>query len=87
MVPEEARSFNQTILYGKETNGNDLVSIAKRYPMMSDYQLVVVKDAQDLKDADALVSYLENPLKSTVLVMAYRKSKLDKRSKPSQTSF
>lgn len=81
VVPEEARSFNQTILYGKETNGNDLVSIAKRYPMMSDYQLVVVKDAQDLKDADALVSYLENPLKSTVLVMAYRKSKLDKRSK------
>jgi len=81
VVPEEARSFNQTILYGKETNGNDLVSIAKRYPMMSDYQLVVVKDAQDLKDADALVSYLENPLQSTVLVMAYRKSKLDKRSK------
>ena len=46
VVPEESRSFNQTILYGKETNGNDLVAISKRYPMMSDYQLVVVKDAE-----------------------------------------
>ncbi len=81
VVPEESRSFNQTILYGKETNGNDLVAISKRYPMMSDYQLVVVKDAQDLKDADALVSYLENPQPSTVLVMAYRNAKIDKRGK------
>ncbi len=81
VVPEESKSFNQHILYGKEINSNDLVSICKRYPMMSDLQLIVVKDAQDLKDMDALATYFENPLNSTVLVLAMRKGKMDMRSK------
>ena len=81
VVPEESKSFNQHVLYGKELNSNDLVSMCKRYPMMSDYQLIVVKDAQDLKDMDALASYFENPLNSTVLVLAMRKGKMDMRSK------
>ncbi len=81
VVPEESRSFNQHVHYGKELSSNDLIAMAKRYPMMSDYQLIVVKDAQDLKDMENLTSYFENPLASTVLVLALRKGKLDMRSR------
>lgn len=81
VVPEASKSFNQHIQYGKELTCNDVISIAKRYPMMSDYQLVVVKDAQDLKDIETLTGYFENPLTSTILVLAMRKGKLDMRSR------
>ncbi len=81
VVPPESRSFNQTVVYGKEVSSNELIGICRRYPMMSDYQLVVVKDAQDLKEVENLVPYLENPLTSTVLVLVYRSGKLDMRSK------
>jgi DNA polymerase-3 subunit delta len=75
------RSFNQTLVYGKEISMNDLVSTARRYPMMSRYQLIVVKDAQHLKDWDKLQAYVENPLESTVLVLVYRGAKFDMRLK------
>lgn len=81
VVPEESKSFNQHIHYGKELSCNDLIAMCKRYPMMSDFQLIVVKDAQDIKDMEALTSYFENPLTSTVLVLAMRKGKLDMRSR------
>jgi len=81
VVPETARSFNQTILYGKETNVQDIVSMARRFPMMSDYQLIIVKDAEDLKELDGLAAYMQNPLPTTVLVLSFRKGKLDLRSK------
>lgn len=81
VVPEESKSFNQHIHYGKEISPNDLVAMCKRYPMMSDYQLIVVKDAQDVKDLESITNYLENPLQSTVLVLAMRKGKMDMRSR------
>ncbi len=81
VLPEAERSFNQTVVYGKELKMPDLVSMAKRYPMMSDFQLIVVKDAQDLKDWDMLLNYVENPLKSTILVFAFRNAKMDLRTK------
>lgn len=81
VVPEESKSFNQHIHYGKEISCNDLIAMCKRYPMMSDFQLIVVKDAQDIKDMEALTSYFEKPLTSTVLVLAMRKGKLDMRSR------
>ena len=81
VVPEESKSFNQHIHYGKEISCNDLIAMCKRYPMMSDFQLIVVKDAQDIKDMEALTSYFEKPLNSTVLVLAMRKGKLDMRSR------
>ncbi len=81
VVPEESKSFNQHIHYGKELSCNDLIAMCKRYPMMSDFQLIVVKDAQDIKDMEALTSYFEKPLTSTVLVLAMRKGKLDMRSR------
>ncbi len=81
VLTEAEKSFNQTIVYGKEVKVNDLVSMARRYPMMSDHQLIVVKDAQDMKEFDKLESYLENPLNSTVLVLGFRGAKLDARTK------
>ena len=88
VLTEAEKGFNQTILYGKEVDMLTIISTAKRYPMMSDFQLVIVKEAQnikfgkgDTKDADPFASYLENPLKSTVLVFCHKYGSLDKRLK------
>jgi DNA polymerase-3 subunit delta len=81
VVSPESKSFNQTIVYGKEVSANDIIGMSRRYPMMSDYQLVMVKDAHDLKELEPLIAYLEKPLPSTILVLAFRKGKLDMRSK------
>jgi DNA polymerase-3 subunit delta len=81
VVEENSKSFNQHILYGKEVTANDIIATARRYPMMSDFQLVLVKEAQEVKDFDSLASYFENPLPSTILAIALRKDKLDMRSK------
>lgn len=75
------KSFNQTILFGKEVKMLDLVSMARRYPMMSRYQLIIVKEAQNLKDWDSFLSYAENPVPTTVLVLSHKGGKLDMRSK------
>jgi len=69
------------ILYGKDTDAASVINAAKRYPMMSEYQLVVVREAQNLKNIDDLVYYVSNPLKSTLLVIDYKYKKLDKRKK------
>lgn len=91
VLSEAEKSFNQTIFYGKDTDITTILNTAKRFPMMSDYQLVVVKEAQDLKwsktgeedkkGVDPLLTYVENPLKSTILVFCYKYSKFDKRKK------
>jgi DNA polymerase-3 subunit delta len=81
ILPESERSFNQTLIYGKEVKVHDLISMARRYPMMSQYQVIIVKDAQDIKEFDKLLSYLDNPMPSTVLVCAFRGSKMDMRTK------
>ncbi len=88
VLTEAEKGFNQTILYGKEVDMLSIISTAKRYPMMSDFQLVIVKEAQnikfgkgDTKDADPFASYLENPLRSTVLVFCHKYGSLDKRLK------
>lgn len=81
VLPEAERSFNQTIVYGKDVKMPELISMAKRYPMMSDFQVIIVKDAQDLKEWDLFLNYAENPLKSTILVFAYRNAKMDLRTK------
>lgn len=83
VLDEAQRGFDQTVLYGKDTDFATIVSAARRYPMMSDYQVIIVKEAQNLKwkEDDLLVTYLENPMKSTVLVLAYKHGKFDKRRK------
>lgn len=81
VLPEQERAFNQIILYGRDTSVYAVLDAAKRYPMMSQYQVLVVKEAQNLKDMDKLVYYIEKPLQSTILVLNYKYKSLDKRSK------
>ncbi|NND95244.1 MAG: DNA polymerase III subunit delta [Flavobacteriales bacterium] len=77
--PEE-REFNQTILYGRDTDVKDLVSATKRFPMMSPYHVVVLREAQDLKKVEELESLLANPIDTSILVLAFKK-KVDMRKK------
>jgi DNA polymerase III subunit delta len=82
VLQEHERDFNQTILYGRDVTMEDVISNAKRFPMMADHQVVIVKEAQELaKSIDKLESYAENPQPSTVLVFAYKYKTLDKRKK------
>jgi DNA polymerase-3 subunit delta len=90
VLPEHERGFNQTVVYGKDTDIMTVLNAAKRYPMMADYQVVLVKEAQDMKwgkdednkkSIDPVLSYLENPLSSTILVFCYKYGKFDKRKK------
>jgi len=82
-LDESERSFNQTVLYGKDTNMLQILEEAKRFPMMSERIVVVVKEAQHLKAADweLLAGYLDQPQPSTVLAFGHMHKKLDKRSK------
>ncbi|WP_395046999.1 DNA polymerase III subunit delta [Flavobacterium sp.] len=82
VLQEHERDFNQTVLYGRDVTIEEIVSNAKRYPMMADRQVVIVKEAQDLiKTIDKLESYAENPQPTTVLVICYKYKTLDKRKK------
>ena len=86
VLDENEREFNQTILYGRDTNVQTIIECAKRFPMMANHQVVVIKEAQHLKKIDDLLSYVENPLTSTILVINYKFKKLDKR-KPLAKAF
>lgn len=82
ILSEEEKGFNQTVLYGRDVTIEDIVSTAKRYPMMAERQVVIVKEAQDLsRTIDKIESYAENPMSTTVLVMCYKYKTLDKRKK------
>jgi DNA polymerase-3 subunit delta len=82
ILTEDEKGFNQTVLYGRDVAIEDVVSTAKRYPMMADRQVVIVKEAQDLsRTIDKIESYAENPMPSTVLVFCYKYKTLDKRKK------
>lgn len=80
LKPEE-KSFNQTIAYGKDISPLEIKMAAKRYPMMSEFQLIIIKEAQNLSDIELLEDYVENPLPSTILVLCYKGKKVDKRKK------
>ncbi|TVZ14053.1 DNA polymerase III subunit delta [Maribacter sp. MAR_2009_72] len=82
VLAEEERDFNQTILYGRDVSIDDIIGNAKRYPMMAERQVVIVKEAQHLsRTIEQLCSYSENPQQTTVLVICYKYKKLDKRKK------
>ncbi len=82
LLAEDEKGFNQTILYGKDATIEDIVSTAKRYPMMAERQVVIVKEAQDLaRTIDGIEKYAENPMPTTVLVFCYKYKTLDKRKK------
>lgn len=80
LLLEEEKGFNQVVLYGKEVSIQDIISYSKRYPMMAERQVVIVKEAQNLiKTIEQLVDYVKNPQPSTVLVFNYKYKTLDKR--------
>lgn len=82
ILTEDEKGFNQMVLYGRDTTVEEVVSNAKRFPMMADKQVVIVKEAQELsRTIDKLEAYAENPQPSTVLVFAYKYKTLDKRKK------
>ncbi|GLU44669.1 DNA polymerase III subunit delta [Allomuricauda sp. NBRC 101325] len=82
VLTEDEKGFNQMVLYGKDTSVDEVVANAKRFPMMADYQVVIVKEAQHLsRTIENLNSYAENPQPTTILVICYKYKKLDKRKK------
>jgi len=81
VLNETEKEFDQTILYGKDVDINIVINAAKRYPMMGTYQVLIVKEAQLIKDWDNLVHYLSKPSKSTILVFCYKYGTPDKRKK------
>ena len=82
ILAEEEKGFNQMVLYGRDVTVEDIIDNAKRYPMMADRQVIVVKEAQDLsRTIEKLVSYAQNPQPSTVLVICYKYKSIDKRKK------
>ena len=81
VLTDEEKEFNLTVLYGSEIDVATIINAAKRYPMMSEYQVVVVKEAQNVKKIEDLSFYMKQPLMSTILVVCYKHGVLDKRKK------
>ena len=81
VLTESEKPFNQVILYGEETSVAAITETARRFPMMSSHQVVIVKEAQTLKKIEDLAYYLEKPLLSTILVINYKYKLVDKRTK------
>lgn len=85
VLTEDQKAFNQTILYGKDTDVNELINSAKRYPMMADYQVIILREAQDLKNIDKLEAYAKQPQLTTILVLCFKHKKIDGRKKVFKT--
>jgi len=81
ILNENEAAFNLSIFYGKDANLADVINACKRYPMFSERQVVILKEAQQMKDVEKLESYIENPLHSTVFIVSYKDKKLDARKK------
>ena len=81
VLSEEEKTFNQVVHYGNDTNVPGIINAARRFPMMSDRQVVIIKEAQSLAKIEDLIHYIDNPLASTLLVINYKYKKLDKRKK------
>lgn len=82
VLSEEERGFNQQVMYGRDVSMDDVIGAAKRFPMMSEYQVVIVREAQNLsRELDKLEAYVENPQPSTILVFCFKHKKPDGRKK------
>ena len=80
LQPEE-RDFNQTVLFGSDVTASQIADAARRYPMMSEYQVLIVKEAQNVKNTEALEKYFKAPMSSTILVMCHKNGTIDGRKK------
>ncbi len=81
ILSESEASFNLTIFYGKDANWPDVINACRRYPMFAERQVVLLKEAQQMRDIEKLEAYIDNPLSSTILIVSYKEKKLDARKK------
>lgn len=81
VLTETEKDFNLTVIYGGDVDIASVINAAKRYPMMSEYQVVVVKEAQTIRNIEELTYYLQHPLNSTILVICHKHGVLDRRKK------
>ena len=81
ILNESEAAFNLTVFYGKDSNWADVLNACRRYPMFAEKQVVLLKEAQQMRDIEKLEAYVENPLKSTIFVVAYKEKKIDGRTK------
>jgi len=81
LLSETEKEFNLTILYGRDTDWAQLINACRRYPMFADKQVVLLKEAQQMKDIEKLEAYIENPSNATILIVGYKEKKLDGRLK------
>ena len=81
VLTEEERGFNQMVIYGQDSDIGNIIAMAKRYPMMSEYQVIIVKEAQTLRNIDELTYYLQKPQPTTILVFCHKYGTLDRRKK------
>ncbi len=79
VLTEAEKGFNQTVLYGKDLEPETIINNARRFPMMANYQVIIVREAQNIRKIEDLETYVKNPLNSTVLVINYKYKTLDKR--------
>ncbi|MCX6201901.1 MAG: DNA polymerase III subunit delta [Bacteroidetes bacterium] len=85
ILPEAEASFNLSIFYGKDADWSSVVNACMRYPMFADKQVVILKEAQQMRDIEKLESYIDNPLASTIFVVSFKEKKVDGRSKLAKT--
>ncbi len=81
ILNESEASFNLSVFYGKDANWSDVINACMRYPMFAEKQVVILKEAQQMKDINKLEGYIEKPLPSTIFIVAYKDKKVDGRSK------
>lgn len=81
ILTESEAGFNLTVFYGRDTQWADVVNACRRYPMFSERQVVLLKEAQAMRDIEKLETYIENPLSSTLLFVSYKNKKVDGRTK------
>ena len=85
ILPEAEASFNLSIFYGKDADWSSVVNACMRYPMFADKQVVILNEAQQMRDIEKLESYIDNPLSSTIFVVSFKEKKVDSRSKLAKT--
>lgn len=81
ILPESEASFNLTVFYGKDAEWPNVVNACRRYPMFAEKQVVLLKEAQQMKDIDNLEAYFENPSATTIFIVAYKGKTYDKRTR------
>lgn len=81
VLPEDQRAFNMQVLYGRDIKSRDLITACRRFPMMSEHQLIIVREAQFLTDIENLIEYVEQPTPTTVLALLLKGKKLSKATK------